>query len=295
MAHIVLAGGSGFLGRYYQRYLESKNQSFMVLTRNPKTKNDIYWDGKNLGKWVSALEGADMLINLSGSSIDCIHNKKNQELILNSRIQSVNALANACKQLTRPPRYWFQASAIGIYGSTVEETDEKGSFGKDFLANTCKNWEDTFLAAELNKTKKVILRIGLVLGASGGIYKKLAPLVKFFLGGHAGSGCQWMSWVHFKDVINTINFIMEKNFEGVFNLCAPTPVTNSEFMRVMRRVHSRPWSPPVPEFILRLVLKFILRVESSLVFNSSRCVPEALQKRGFKFEFDQLEKALRGL
>jgi len=211
-------------------------------------------------------------------------------------VDSASAIATAIAQLARPPRVWVQASAIGYYGDTRDVAcDESVPNGTDNLANICRQWEAACAAATLPQTRKIILRIGFVLGRESGALPVLARLTKCFLGGAVGNGRQYISWIHLADLVALFVAAVEnENLSGTFNAVAPNAVTNAEFMRELRRVLHRPWSPPAPAFAVKLGAK-LMGSEPSLALISQQCVPKRITEAGFEFQFPQLRGALENL
>jgi uncharacterized protein (TIGR01777 family) len=191
---------------------------------------------------VEELAGAAAVINLTGRSIDCRHTPEHLREIISSRVNSVRAIATAVRQLPKPPRVWVQASATGFYGDTGDRAcDEQAPAGHDLLADVCRQWEGAFDRRDLLATRLVTLRIGFVLGLGGGALPVLSRLTKFFLGGAAGGGSQFMSWIHLQDLARVFSEAMaHDDWQGIYNATAPNPVTNAEFMRVLRQVMRRP-------------------------------------------------------
>jgi uncharacterized protein (TIGR01777 family) len=298
--HIVIAGGSGFIGRALAQEFSARGFEVVILTRTPSERNDgvreVAWDAKNSGAWIQFLDGATAVINLTGKNINCPHTPENLREILASRVDSVNALAAALAQLQMPPRVWVQASAVGFYGDTgAVACNETSPAGANALAEICRHWEAAFNSANTPATRKVVLRIGFVLGRDGGALPVLARLTKWFLGGAVGSGRQYISWIHLADLAKMFVAAVENDYlSGPFNAVAPVPVTNAEFMRGLRGVLGRPWSPPAPEFAVRLGAR-LMGSEPSLALISQRCVPEKFMAAGFEFQFPQLRPALGNL
>jgi uncharacterized protein (TIGR01777 family) len=187
---IIIAGGSGFIGRALAKEFSAQDFEVVILTRSPRGRaagiREMKWDGKNPGAWVSILDGAEAVINLAGNNINCPHSPANVSKITASRVNSVYAIADALGQIKSPPRAWVQACAIGFYGNTADLVrDEYSASGEDTLADICRQWEAAFDAAAIPQTRMVALRIGLVLGREGGALPVLGRLTKYFLGGAA--------------------------------------------------------------------------------------------------------------
>ena len=297
---IVIAGGSGFIGRALAREFSATGFSVVILTRTPRARADnvreVEWDGQHIGEWIQQLDGADAVINLAGKNINCPHTPENRRALAASRVDSVNALAAALLHVKIPPRVWVQASAIGFYGDTgASVCDENSPAGHDALAEICRQWEAAFAVAKVQQTRKVTLRIGFVLGRDGGALPVLSRLTKCFLGGAAGSGRQYLSWIHLADLVRMFATASQReDMAGTFNAVAPGAVTNAEFMRELRHALHRPWSPPAPEFAVRLGAR-LMRSEPALALISQRCVPGKLLASGFQFQFPHLRGALADL
>jgi uncharacterized protein len=294
---IIIAGGSGFIGTALTQELIARDYEVVVLTRSPSERGDgikeVEWDGEHLGEWIKCLDGATAVINLTGKNINCPHTPENLRELTASRVNSVNAIAAAILHVKTSPRVWAQASAIGFYGDTKDNLcDENSPAGNDSLAEICKQWEAAFASAKTPATRKVLLRIGFVLGRDGGALPVLAKLTKCFLGGSAGSGKQFISWIQLADLTRMfVEAIENADLSGTFNAAAPKPVTNKEFMHELRRVLHRPWSPPAPEFAVRLGAR-LMDSEPSLALAGQRCAPKRFLAAGFEFHFSELRPAL---
>ena len=305
---IVIAGGSGFIGSALAWEFASYGREVVILTRNPRERSagirEILWDAENPGEWIQFLNGAAAVINLTGKNINCPHTPENLRAIAASRVNSVKAIGMAISQVSTPPQVWVQASATGFYGDTRDRLcDETAPNGNDALAKVCRDWEAACESASTPKTRRVILRIGFVLGREGGALPVLSRLTKFFLGGAAGSGAQFISWIHQADLVRMfVTSVNDGTLAGTFNAVAPDPVTNREFMRELRRTLHRPWSPPAPEFAVKLGAR-LMGSEPSLALISQRCSSRKFVKAavkadvqtGFQFQFPGLAPALRDL
>jgi hypothetical protein len=297
---IVIAGGSGFIGTALAREFSRRSYAVSVLTRSPRERRDgvheVLWDGGQLGEWIQCLDGAEAVINLTGKNINCPHTPESLRAIIGSRVNSVNVIARALERMKSPPRVWVQASAVGFYGDTKDQPcDETAPVGNDPLAKVCDDWEAAFVAAKSPDTRKVTLRIGFVLGRDGGALPVLTRLTKLFLGGAAGDGRQYISWIHLADLVQMFVAAVEgETLPGVFNAVAPNAVTNAEFMRELRHVWHRPWSPPVPKLAVKLGA-WLMRSEPSLALISQRCLPGRFYAAGFSFQFPDLPAALNDL
>ena len=297
---IVLAGGSGFIGQSLSPPLVSKNYEIVVLTRGKSNHHgsirEAHWDGKKLGEWTQFVNGALGLVNLTGRSINTRHTPEHRREIIDSRVDSVRILGEAIGRCMQPPKVFVQLAGVGIYGDKGERIcDETTAPGDDFVSEVCKKWEAAFDSVDSPSTRKVLLRLGVVLGRNSGLLHVLSRLTRWLLGGQVGEGRQYVSWIHIADLSRMIlQAIDQEQFTGVFNATAPNPVTNAELMRALRRALHRPWSPPVPEFAARIG-SWLMGTEASLALVSQRCVPKRFLEKNFEFEFPNLREALANI
>lgn len=304
---IVLAGGSGFLGRVLAEYLTARGAETVILTRAPRvgTKvREVAWDGKTVGDWLKEIDGAAAVINLAGRSVDCRYHARNRRLILDSRIDSTRVLGEAVACCAKPPRAWLNSSTATIYKHTFGPAwDESGEIGgtreakDEFSVEVAVAWERVLDEARTPATRKVALRSAMVLGAGGNsVLPVMRRLVRFGLGGRMGDGRQFMSWIHEEDFCRAVEWILEhENLHGPVNLAAPHPLTNAELMRTVGRVCGfGPCGLPAAEWMLE-VGAFVLRTETELLLKSRRVVPGKLLADGFAFRFPEMATALREL
>lgn len=294
---IIIAGGTGFLGKALNEFFGEQGYDVFVLTRSPKSKTDIYWDGQTVGEWVDILNGADVLINLTGKSVDCRYTRKNKEEILSSRINSTNVLHTALKNLKNPPKVWLNASSATIYmhAETIQMTEDRGSLGDDFSMNVCKKWEAAFFEEELPKTRSVALRTSIVFGKEAGAFPVIKRLAKFFMGGKQGSGRQMVSWIHIDDFCRAVDFIIKNDcIVGVINVVGPAPINNADFMKLVRRHVGVPFGLNQPVWLLDIGAR-IIGTEIELLLKSRNVVPARLLEKGFEFKYATMEECLEGL
>lgn len=277
---IVLCGGTGLIGSALAPKLRSSGYEVLIVTRSPR--GDEYgWD-----RLQEALEGSLAVVNLSGKSIACKFTEQNKRDILSSRIDTARMVSDSINLCVVKPKKWINASATGFYGDRGNEVlTECSSPGSNFSAETCVAWEEACLMSSA-ETEKVVIRIGVVLSVNGGVLSKLVPLVKAFLGGRAGNGNQWISWIHLEDIVRMIQWTFENATPQIVNGSNQKPIQNREFMAWLRRIYGRPWSPPVPAVVLNIIGK-IVGPDSSLVLDSCRAVPSVLS--GFSFEYPTLD------
>jgi uncharacterized protein len=232
MRKIVIAGGTGFLGRCLAAHFVKAHDHVTILTRgNSHTNGPIdykQWDGRTIGGWMECLENVDVLINLNGKSVDCRYTEKNKKLIYATRLEATAVLGQAIQQCKQPPKLWINAASATIYRHSLDkEMDEyTGEFGSGFSVDVCQQWESMFNSFTLNNTRKVIIRTGIVLGKNGGPLKPLKMLAKLGVGGKQGNGNQYFSWLHEDDFVSSVEFICANNhLSGVYNVTAPKPNT----------------------------------------------------------------------
>jgi uncharacterized protein (TIGR01777 family) len=232
-------------------------------------------------------------VNLAGRSVNCRYTEENRREIVQSRVDSVKAIAEAIRRAGTPPEVLVQAGSLAIYGDPGErDCDEASPPGTGFSAETCVAWEEAFAGDAIAATRRVLFRIGFVLGRDGGALEMLARLTRRFLGGRVGSGQQYISWLHVRDMIRIALWAIDSvDASGVFNATGPNPVTNETFMRALRHALRRPWSPPTPAWAVALGARF-MDTEPSLALEGRKCVPKRLSEQGFVFEFPELGPAL---
>jgi hypothetical protein len=286
---ITIAGGSGQIGRCLAEHFQNAGHLVTVLTRAPYTANwnTLYWDGTHLpdrhhASWIDALSGSDVLINLSGHSIACPFTPGNRRAIHDSRLLSTKVLNQAVASLEVPPRLWMNASAATI--DSLPADHQVGGV-RGFLAELAEEWETTFFGTVTPLTRKVALRNALFLAPQqGNRYALLTRLVRAGLGGPLGSGKQIISWIHAEDYTRAVDFLIARNdLDGPFNLAAPEPLTNRDFMTVLRDVWDRPNGMPWPTPLMRVI--GWLRADANLALHSCPALPGHLTRAGFRFTF----------
>jgi len=289
---IVIAGGTGFIGKYFKKQLTDVGYEVMIISRQ---KENIQWS--DTARIISALEDSVMLLNLAGKSVDCRYNEKNKKEILESRTETTKALGEAILKCQNPPELWINSSTATIYRYANDRpmTESDGEIGKGFSVEVAKNWEKSFFDFQLPLTRQVALRIAIVLGNGGGVMKPFTNLVRFGLGGKQGNGKQMFSWIHINDLLNIILFIQShKELHGVFNCSAPNPVDNSTLMKTLRQEMNIKFGLPSPTWLLKIGA-VIINTETELILKSRWVVPEKLLKSGFSFKYPTLEMALSNI
>ena len=296
---IILAGGSGSLGNFLAKYFSEKGFEIYVLSRSEKnSKGKIHfkkWDGKTLGEWTKEVDGALCVINLTGKSVNCRYTEENKKEIISSRVDSTSIIGKAIQNAANPPRVWINASSAAIYGNTETFTDENSKFGEGFSSDVCKKWEAALSMAETPHTRKIALRIGLVLSEEGGVIEPIEGLAKFYLAGTIGSGEQYMSWIHEEDFGKLVELcISDQSFSGAVNVCAPNPVPNKEFMKALREGMGKSFGFPNPSFLVRIGAYF-MGTEADLVLYGRRVVSKTLREKNFQFRFPEINAAMKDI
>lgn len=291
---IIIAGANGFIGNYLVEYFVQKQYEVVGLIRshieNTPNVRYVHWDGKNMGYWQRELDGAFALINLAGKSVDCRYNEKNRNLIYNSRLDSTYILGKAIETCEVKPQYWLNAASATIYrhSEDMPMTESSGEIGHGFSVDVCKKWEEMFFSFQHLDTKLVGLRIAITLGENGGVMIPFKRLVRFGLGGAMGDGGQMFSWIAIHDLARSVDYILHNpNPQPVYNLAHPTPMTNREFMKRLRKKYGIPFGIPNPEFLLNIGAR-IIQTELELILKSRYVIPENLIKEGFQFEVNEV-------
>jgi len=306
---VVIPGGSGQVGTVLSRHFHAQGHEVVVLARKsvPAPWRVVDWDGENLDGWASELENSDVVVNLAGRSVNCRYTAANRKAIMESRTKSTRLLGRAIRQLANPPRLWMNASTATIYRHIFdrpmdEQTGEIGGNEPDapvkwkFSIDVATNWEEAFFEAETPNTRKLALRSAMIMSPDrGGIFDTLLRLVRFGLVGRAGSGRQFISWIHDADFLSAIDFlIIRDEFSGSVNLSSPNPLPNLEFMKALRAASGTPIGLPAASWMLEIGSIF-LRTETELVLKSRRVVPSRLLKAGFQFQFPDWAAAAQNL
>ena len=244
-------------------------------------------------EWKNDLEGAEAVVNLAGRSIDCRHTEENKRQCVESRVTATKLLGEAIQQCVVPPKVWLNASAIGYYGNRGDEIiTENSAAGDGFVSEICKQWEKTFWQSETRHTRKVVFRIGVVLATEGGALQQLARLTRVFLGGKAGSGNQYLSWIHEEDLVRMVEFAISENIEGTFNATAPNPETNKNFMSALRQVVGVPFGIPAAAWMIKGGAP-VIGTEADLILQGQQVLPEKMLQSNFRFKYENLSDALK--
>jgi uncharacterized protein (TIGR01777 family) len=296
---VVIPGGSGQVRGILARAFHRDGHEVVVLSRSPAPApwRVVGWDAKTTGDWAREVDGADVVINLAGRSVNCRYTRENRRLILESRVDSTRAVGRAIAEAASPPRVWLQASTATIYAHRFDAPNDEanGVLGGNepglpdawrFSLEVASAWERTLDEAETPRTRKVALRSAVVMSPDrGGIFDILLDLVRRGLGGTSGVGRQYVSWIHDADFVRAIEFLIARgDLAGPVNLASPNPLPNAEFMRDLRHAWGTRFGLPASRWMLEVGAVF-LRTETELVLKSRRVVPGRMLDVGFTFDF----------
>ena len=295
---IILAGGNGYLGGILAAYYRDLAHEVIILSRKPQAADGniktLIWDGATEGDWATQLEGAELLVNLCGKNVNCRYNEANRREILASRLQPTALLARVIAKLEQPPQLWINLASATIYRHAEDRPQDEatGDIGCGFSIEVCQIWEKTFFEADTPRTRKVALRMGIVLGLSDSAFPRLLNLVKFGLGGPQGEGKQYMSWVHEQDAARCTEWLLQHpELTGAINCTAPVPLKNAEFMTCIRKAYGIPFGLPAPAWLLKIGAA-IIGTETELILKSRWVLPKRLLNSGYQFQFSQAEHAV---
>jgi uncharacterized protein len=299
MMKIVIPGGSGQIGTLLARVFTADGHDVVVLSRAAQSKpwRVIRWDAEWLGEWTAEIDGADVVINLAGRNVNCRYTARNRHQIMDSRVKSTRIVGQAIAGARRPPPLWLQASTATIYAHRYDADNDEatGIIGGNepdapvawrFSIDVAQAWERAAEESRTPHTRQVLMRSAMTMSPDrGGGFDTLLRLVRCRLGGTIGDGRQYMSWIHHQDFVRAIYWLMERDdLSGPINLAAPKPLTNAEFMRILRRACGVRMGLPATQWMLE-VGAILMRTESELVLKSRRVVPGRLLDSGFEFQF----------
>lgn len=290
MKTVVIAGAGGFIGQEFRRRFTADGWTVRTIGRS--ADNHAIWsDGDDITRVV---DGSDLLINLAGRSVNCRYNPRNRAEILHSRISTTAALGRAVERSTAPPATWLNASTGTIYRHAEDQPQSEidGEIGTGFSVEIARAWEDTLTAADTPRTRKIPLRISIVLGPKGGVMEPLRNLARLGLGGTMGKGTQKFSWVHVDDLYRAALFLEARpNITGPVNIAAPDVVDNRELMRLVRKAYGVRAGIRTPAWLLEAGA-VLVRTETELVLKSRWVQPQKLLDAGFAFNHPELGAAL---
>ena len=298
---VLITGGAGFIGRELAASLAGDGHNAVLLSRSAAQVTGLpagvcaeRWDGRTAEGWSSLADGADAIVNLAGENIGVGRwTTERKERIRQSRLNAGRAVVETVTRVTRKPRVVIQASAVGYYGPHgPEQIPEETPAGQDFLAQVCLEWEASTVPVEAMGVRRAVIRTGVALSKRGGALPRMMLPFRFFVGGRLGNGRQWVPWIHMRDEVRAIRFLIEnESASGAFNLTAPHPVTNAEFAHTLGRQLNQPSFVPAPAFALRTLFGEM----ATILLDGQRAVSQRLVQVGFDFEFPELGPALRDL
>jgi uncharacterized protein (TIGR01777 family) len=306
---VVIPGGSGQVGTMLARHLHAAGREVVVLSPKPAPSawRVVPWDARTRGAWANELDGADVVIHLAGRSVNCRYTPANRRAILDSRVQSTRLVGEAIGACARPPRVWLQSSTATIYAHRFDAPNDEhtGVLGGNepgapntwnFSIGVATAWEAALEAAQTPQTRKLAMRSAMTMSADrGGVFDVLLGLVRRRLGGRAGDGKQFVSWVHEADFLAAVEFLIARDdIRGVVNITAPEPLPNADFMRALREAWGVRFGLPAARWMIGLGA-WAMRTESELVLKSRRVVPGRLLDAGFVFRFPSWPGAARDL
>ncbi|MDB4353985.1 TIGR01777 family oxidoreductase [Akkermansiaceae bacterium] len=302
MKKLVIAGANGFLGLYLSRWFLDRGWEVLGLSRSggvTEGVTDLRWDGRTLGDWAESLDGAEVLVNLAGRSVNCRYHEENRKLILDSRVESTAILGEAIQACEKPPKLWMNSSTATIYRHAEDgpQSELKGEVGTGFSVGIAKAWEEAFFQARVpGEVRKVAMRTAMVIANEAGtVYDYLFKLSQLGLGGKMASGRQRVSWIHVEDFCRATEWMIQNTqAEGIYNVVAPEAETNAETMRLFREIAGRSFGLPASRWMLEIGA-FVMRTETEMVTKSRWVIPERLEGAGFEFRWRDLKSALADL
>lgn len=302
---IVIPGGTGQVGAVLAQAFHEDGHDVVVLGRSARNApwRTAQWDGETMGEWANEIDGSDVVINLAGRNVNCRYDDKNKREIMDSRVKSTRVLGEAMASASQPPKVWLQSSTATIYSHRYDAVNDEvtgiiGGAEPDvpgdwkFSIDVATAWEHETNIANTPNTRRVLMRSAIILSPDrGGIFDVLLGLVRRGIGGTAGDGRQFVSWVHGRDFVRAVYWLIEHDeLSGPVNISAPEPLPQKEFMRVLREAWGMPIGLPAPEWLLAIGA-VLMRTETELALKSRRVVPTKLLDSGFEFEFPEWKDA----
>ncbi|MFI8849915.1 TIGR01777 family oxidoreductase [Streptomyces sp. NPDC053499] len=293
---VVLPGGTGQVGGVLRRALTAAGHEVVVLTRRPVRDGEVQWDGRTLGPWAEAVDGSDVVINLAGRSVSCRYTDENLRAMMDSRVDSARVVGEAIAAARKPPSVWLQMSTATLYAHRFDAPNDEatGVIGGDepdvpgywaYSVRIARNWEREQERAATPHTRKVALRAAMVISPDrGGVFDYLLWLTRLGLGGPVAGGAQYVSWIHDRDLVRAVEFLIARDdITGPVNLAAPDPLPQREFMRALRGAWGMPVGLPATRWMAEIGA-FVLRTDTELLLKSRRVVPGRLTDAGFTFD-----------
>jgi hypothetical protein len=296
---IVIPGGSGQIGQLLARRFTADGHSVVVLSRIPTTApwKVVAWDAQSPGPWREEIDGADVVINLTGRNVNCRYTPMNRAAIMDSRVQSTRAVGKAIHAATHPPRLWLQASTATIYSHRYDAPNDEltGIIGGNepdaastwrFSIDVARAWEKAALEMKSPSTRQVLMRSAMTMSPDrGGVFDVLLGLVRRGLGGANGDGRQYVSWIHDHDFLEAVYWLItHDDLDGLVNLASPHPLPNAQFMRDLRHAAGVRLGLPSARWMLEIGA-LLMRSETELILKSRRVIPTRLVQSGFQFKF----------
>jgi len=306
---IIIPGGSGHVGTVLAEAMHAHGHEVVVLSRQPTVRpwRVVGWDGATAGTWVTEIEGSDVVINLTGRSVNCRYTPANRRDIMESRVVPTRVLGEVIARAHQPPRIWLQSSTATIYAHRFDAANDEatGLIGGNesnvpgdwsFSIDVARAWERALDEADTPRTRKVALRSAMTMSPEpGGIFDTLLGLVRRGLGGKVGDGRQFMSWIHFEDFVRATYWLIDHDeISGVVNLASPHPLPNAEFMRILREAAGTRLGLPTTRWMLEIGA-VLMRTEPELILKSRRVVPGRLLDHGFIFKYPHWPDAAHAL
>jgi len=300
---IVLPGGTGQVGTVLDRALTAAGHDVVLLTRSPRGARQVHWDASTLGDWAREIDGSDVVVNLAGRSVSCRYTEENLAAMMSSRVESARVVGEAIAAAARPPRVWMQMSTATIYAHRVDAANDEhdGVIGGDepgvpgywaYSVEIARSWEAELERAATPRTRKVALRSAMVMSPDrGGVFDVLSRLARLGLGGPVAGGRQYVSWIHDRDFVRAVEFLIGRDtVAGAVNLAAPGPLPQRDFMRDLRAAWRMPVGLPATAWMAEIGA-FALRSDTELLLKSRRVVPGRLVDAGFTFEYPRWNTA----
>jgi uncharacterized protein (TIGR01777 family) len=306
---IVLPGGSGQVGTVLARAFHQKGHSVVVLSRKPTRApwRVVAWDARSAGDWTAELDGADVVVNLAGRSVNCRYTAENRKAIMDSRVESTREVGAAIANVANPPPVWLQMSTATIYAHRFDAPNDEhsgiiGGTEDDapstwrFSIDVAREWERAASESVTTDTRLVLMRTAMVMSPDpGGIFDTLLSLVRLGLGGSVAGGRQYVSWIHEADLVSAVEFLIaHEALSGAVNVAAPNPLPYAVFMRDLRKAWGAPIGLPATAWMVKIGT-WLMRTESELVLKSRRVVPGRLLDAGFEFRYPEWAEAAREL